>query len=97
MGEAASVDGHEAATLWPRAGGRRVEIGEKLGWGRDKVAKHSRLLKNVVPNALGIARSHQEGRGTDDVPVGTFTERWFSETPTPKKRSGRSWGGGGVR
>lgn len=56
------------------------EIGDVLGWSRDKVAKHSRLLKNVVPNALGIARSHQEGRGTDDVPVGTFTERWFRDS-----------------
>jgi len=57
----------------------QAEIGDKLGWGRDRVAKYSRLLTNIVPKVLDLAREHQTGRGTADVPSGTFdfTEWWF--------------------
>lgn len=37
----------------------------------------SALLKNTVPEVLDLAREHQTGRGTGDVPTGTFTEGWF--------------------
>jgi biotin operon repressor len=47
------------------------EIGDVLGWSRKKVADHARILRNVVPEALDIARSHQEGRGTGNVPTRT--------------------------
>ena len=60
----------------------QTEIAEILGdeWSRSKVAKHSTLLGNIVPGVLDLARSHQEGRGTQDVPVGTFSERWFRDS-----------------
>lgn len=58
------------------------EIAEKMGdeWSRDKVAKHVRVLENVVPQILDLARRHQEGRGTGDVPQGTFSETWFRKS-----------------
>lgn len=55
----------------------QAEIAERLNWSRDKVAKRARLLNEVVPGALEIARNHQQGRGTEDVPSGTFGEYWF--------------------
>lgn len=55
----------------------QAEIAERLGWNRDKVAKRSRLLNEIVPKVLEYARKHQSGRGTKDVPFGTFTEGWF--------------------
>lgn len=56
-----------------------------MGWSRKKVADHCRLLDNVVPEVLDLARENQTGRGTGDVPFGTntathsfnFTEGWF--------------------
>jgi hypothetical protein len=30
-----------------------------------------------VPPVLNLARKHQNGRGTGDVPSGTFSEYWF--------------------
>ena len=56
------------------------EIGEKLGWSTSKVKKHSALLSNVVPKVLEIAKAHQEGRVTEEVPSGTFTEGWFRDS-----------------
>jgi DNA modification methylase len=53
------------------------EIAEKLAWSRDKVAKRTRLLNEIVPGVLEIAKKHQEGRGTENVPTGTFGEYWF--------------------
>lgn len=80
MGLPAAVARHERAPLWPRAGGGRVEIGEKLGWSTSKVKQHSALLGNVVTKTLEIARNHQEGRVTDEVTTVTFTERWFRDS-----------------
>ena len=39
--------------------------------------QRSRLLNEIVPAVLDFARKHQNGRGTGDVPTGTFTEGWF--------------------
>lgn len=55
----------------------QAEIAERLGWSRKQVGDYSRLLNNVVPPVLELAREHQEGRGTGDVPSGTFAEYWF--------------------
>jgi site-specific DNA-methyltransferase (adenine-specific) len=55
----------------------QAEIAERLGWSRKQVGDYSRLLSNVVPSVLDLARKHQEGRGTTNVPSGTFTEGWF--------------------
>lgn len=55
------------------------ELAEKLGWSESQVKKYSALLTNAVPKVLEIAREYQEGRGTCEVPNGTFnfTEGWF--------------------
>lgn len=54
------------------------EIGEKLGWSRDKVAQHNKILENVVTEILETARNHQEGRVTTDCDnCHNFTEGWF--------------------
>lgn len=54
---------------------------EELGsdWSKSKVKQYSSLLSNVVTRVLEMARNHQKGRGTDEVPNGTFnfTEGWF--------------------
>ena len=55
----------------------QAEIAERLGWSRKKVADYSRLLNKIVPQVLEKARLHQNGRGTADVPSGTFSEGWF--------------------
>ena len=34
-------------------------------------------MNEIVPVVLGLARQHQKGRGTEDVPTGTFSEYWF--------------------
>lgn len=43
------------------------------------MAKYVMLADSVVPQVLDLAKKHQKGRGTDDVPDGTFdfTEGWF--------------------
>jgi len=55
----------------------QAEIAERLNWGKSKVKKYSLLLNNTVPTVRDLARSHQDGRGTSEVPTGTFTEGWF--------------------
>ena len=57
----------------------QAEIGEKLGWSRDKVARYNQILENVVTGVRETARKHQEGRVTGDVTnvTFTFTEGWF--------------------
>jgi len=55
----------------------QAEIAERLGWGREKVANHSQILKNIVSPVLDLCRSHQEGRETSDVASATFSEYWF--------------------
>jgi len=55
----------------------QAEIAERLGWTRDKVAKHSQLLNNIVTDVLDLARAHQTGRVTDNVTSVTFSEYWF--------------------
>lgn len=51
----------------------QVEIGEKIGWSRTKVADYARLIENTVANVLELAKVHQSGRAT-------FTERWFRDS-----------------
>lgn len=43
------------------------EIGEKIGWSRDRIADHSSILNHVVAENLNLAKQHQEGRATSDV------------------------------
>ena len=64
---------------WFRTSGEetQAEIAERLNWGKSKVKKYSLLLNNTVPTVRDLARSHQDGRGTSEVPTGTFTEGWF--------------------
>ena len=56
------------------------EIGERIGWSRDKVAGHSRIIENIVEQVLVKAKQHQKGRSTDKVVITTFnfTEGWFN-------------------
>lgn len=58
----------------------QAEIAERLGWSRSKVAKYSSLLNEIVPEVRSLARSRQEGRVTENVPTGTFTEGWFRKS-----------------
>jgi hypothetical protein len=60
-------------------GKTQQETADILGWGRGKVGKYMMLMEKIVPRVLEIAKKHQIGRGTDDVPIGTFnfTEGWF--------------------
>ena len=54
------------------------EIGDKIGWSRNQVARISSLIEKVVPKVLAKAKRNQLGRGTEDVPSGTnFSESWF--------------------
>jgi len=54
------------------------QIGEKICWSRKQVADYSRLIENV-PSILNLCKKYQIGRGTGNVPNGTFdfTEGWF--------------------
>jgi len=56
------------------------QIGERIGWSRDLVARHYILINKIVPKILNIAKKHQTGRVTLDVTNVTFnfTEGWFS-------------------
>jgi len=58
-----------ALKKWYRIDRVKPEEGELLGWSTSKVKKHSAILSNTVPRALEIAKAHQEGRGTDEVPT----------------------------
>ena len=63
-------------------GKTQKEIAEILGWSREKVAHHVRLLDKVVTEVLDFCKSRQNGRVTEDVTTVTFnfTERWFRES-----------------
>ena len=54
-------------------------IAENMGCSEDSVKDLSKVIKNVVPQVLKLAEGHQKGRGTKEVPIGTFdfTEGWF--------------------
>lgn len=60
------------------SGKTQQEIGESIGWSIDQVKKYC-TLQNKVPHILDIAKEQQAGRGTGEVPNGTFnfTEGWF--------------------
>ena len=55
----------------------QAEIAKRLGWSESKVKQYSALLSRIVTDVLEFARSHQEGRVTDEVTSVTFTEYWF--------------------
>lgn len=60
------------------------EIGERIGWSREKVAYHQAVLDKIVTAVLENARKHQEGRVTSDVTTVTnFTEGWFLHPRAP--------------
>jgi len=54
-----------------------------LGWSREKVKHHVRLLDKVGTEVLEFCKSRQTGRvpqsGTN-VPTFNFTEGWFRES-----------------
>ena len=56
----------------------QVEIGEKIGWSRTKVANYKQLIESTVTQILNLAKRHQKGRETKEVTnVTNFTEGWF--------------------
>jgi len=57
----------------------QAQIGEKIGWSRENVGRYTMLINKIVPQVLVLVREHQKGRGTKNVPSGTFdfTEGWF--------------------
>jgi len=68
----------EIISVMRKEGFTQEVIGEKIGQSRGSIAKYIMLVTNIVPNVLEIAKAHQTGRGTNDVPIGTnFTESWF--------------------
>lgn len=54
-------------------------FGERIGWGRDLVARYIMLLEKVVTQVLALAREHQKERVTKNVTavIFNFTEGWF--------------------
>lgn len=63
-------------------GHTQKEIGDKIGWSRDLVARYSNINDKVVTPILNIARERQTGRVTEDVTPVTFnfTEGWFRDS-----------------
>lgn len=64
-------------------GKTQKEIDEVLGWSRDKVKNHSRLLENVGTEVLNFCKAHQERRvpsSATNVPTFNFTEGWFRDS-----------------
>ena len=55
------------------------EIGDKIGWNRNKLAGYIRLLNEIVADVLDLAKEHQKGRVTEIVANATynFTEGWL--------------------
>ena len=55
------------------------EIGEKIGFSREKVSYYYRILDVIVTQVLNFCKQHQEGRVTKNVTNVTFdfTEGWF--------------------
>lgn len=43
------------------------EIGEKMGWSRNKVAHYNILLENIVTRILNLTKAHQKDHVTDNV------------------------------
>lgn len=62
-------------------GSTQQEIAKKIGWTLDTTKKYNTVF-NVVPEVLEKAKSRQKGRGTGNVPNGTFnfTVGWFRES-----------------
>ena len=58
----------------------QADIGEKIGWSRDLVARYTGLIGKVVTRVLDLARRHQTGRVTENVTTVTFTEGWFRDS-----------------
>jgi len=55
----------------------QAEIAERLGWSESKVHQYSRLLNEVLTGVLELAKSHQEGRVSEDLTSVRFSEYWF--------------------
>ena len=58
----------------------QADIGEKIGWSRDLVARYTGLIGKVVTRVLDLARRHQTGRVAENVTSVTFTEGWFRDS-----------------
>jgi len=55
----------------------QAEIAERLGWSESKVHQYSRLLNQLLTEVVEIAKSHQDGRVSQDLTSVRFTEYWF--------------------
>jgi DNA modification methylase len=55
----------------------QAEIAERLDWSESKVHQYSRLLNEVLTGVLELAKSHQEGRVSEDLTSVRFSEYWF--------------------
>ena len=55
------------------------EIGNKIGWGRTKVANYLAVIDGIVTPIIKLTKTIQEGRVTTNVTFVTFnfTESWF--------------------
>lgn len=60
-------------------GYNQTNIGEKIGWGKNKVSYYNQLLEHISPKILKVVKKHQLGRGEHNSPNGEFdfTEGWF--------------------
>ena len=51
----------------------QAQIGGRIGWSEGSIKKYAMLINSIVPKVLDLAKRHQTGRGTTEVPNGTFT------------------------
>jgi len=63
-----------------QSGLTQAEIGDVLEVTRKVISDYAMLINNIAPQVLDLCRTHQEGRGALNAPIGTifnFTEGWF--------------------
>lgn len=62
-------------------GQTQEQIGNVIGWSRDRIADYASILNHVVAENLNLAKTSQTGRATTNVANATidFTEGWFRD------------------
>ena len=57
----------------------QAQIGEKIGWSRERVRDYIAILDKIGAQIINLAREHQTGRAPKIGAFATFdfTEGWF--------------------
>jgi site-specific DNA-methyltransferase (adenine-specific) len=61
-------------------GHTQAQIGERVGWSRERVKDHVIVLDKIGAQVLDLAKAHQEGRAPTNgasAPTFPFSEGWF--------------------